>query len=171
MAKSGAVNYYPQQPQPGYPVGEVFAPPLRPPQGQQEWSTGLCGCFDDPGNCCITCLCPCITFGQIAEIVDKGSSSCGVSGALYGLLCSFTGCQCIYSCFYRKKMREQYSLPASPCADCLVHCCCEGFALCQEYRELKNRGFDMSIGWQGNMEKMNGGVQMVPPPMQGGMHY
>lgn len=121
---------------------------------------------------CITCLCPCITFGQIAEIVDKGSScqfllndllvvssqfnvinmyiyeltACGVSGALYGLLCSFTGCQCIYSCFYRKKMREQYSLPASPCADCLVHCCCEGFALCQEYRELKNRGFDMSIG-------------------------
>lgn len=73
-------------------------------------------------------------------------TACGVSGVLYGLLCSITGCQCIYSCFYREKMRGQYSLLASPCADCLVHFCCEGCALCQEYRELKNRGFDMTIG-------------------------
>ncbi|KAF3320677.1 cell number regulator 1-like protein [Carex littledalei] len=38
-----------------------------------QWSTGLCHCMDDPGNFVITCICPCITFGQIAEIVDKGS--------------------------------------------------------------------------------------------------
>jgi len=30
--------------------------------------------------------------------------------------------------------------------DCLVHFCCETCALCQEYRELKNRGYDLSIG-------------------------
>jgi hypothetical protein len=30
--------------------------------------------------------------------------------------------------------------------DCLVHFCCETCALSQEYRELKNRGFDMGIG-------------------------
>jgi hypothetical protein len=28
----------------------------------------------------------------------------------------------------------------------LVHFCCETCALCQEYRELKNCGFDMGIG-------------------------
>ncbi|KAH6756772.1 hypothetical protein C2S51_038897 [Perilla frutescens var. frutescens] len=120
-------------------------PPI-PPKPQVPWSTGLCDCFSDVRNCCLTFWCPCITFGQIAEIVDKGSSSCGMSGALYTLIACVTGCPCFYSCFYRSKMRQQYSLQESPCGDCLLHCCCESCALCQEYRELKNRGFDMTIG-------------------------
>jgi Cys-rich protein (TIGR01571 family) len=96
----------------------------------------------------VTCLFPCITFGQIAEIVDRGSTSCGASAALYTLIIAFSGSglQCIYSCFYRSKLRAQYSLEETPCPDCCVHFCCERCALCQEYRELKNRGFEMSIG-------------------------
>lgn len=73
-------------------------------------------------------------------------AACAASGALYALITYLTGCSCIYSCFYRSKMRQQYMLPESPCADCLVHFCCEPCALCQEYRELKTRGFDMSLG-------------------------
>ncbi|KAA3466042.1 protein PLANT CADMIUM RESISTANCE 2-like [Gossypium australe] len=110
------------------------------------WSSGLCDCFSDWRNCCITCWCPCVTFGQIAEIVDKGSSSCGLNGALYTLIACVTGCACCYSCFYRCKMRQQYMLKKHPCGDCLVHCCCEYCALCQEYRELKTHGYDLSIG-------------------------
>ncbi|PIN23056.1 hypothetical protein CDL12_04225 [Handroanthus impetiginosus] len=132
------------------------------------WSTGLCDCFSDVPNCCMTCWCPCITFGQIAEIVDRGSTSCGASGALYALIAFITGAACIYSCFYRSKMRKQYMLPETPSADCLVHCCCECCALCQEYRELKHRGFDMFAGWQGNVERHNQGVTMAPF-VQGGM--
>ncbi|PHU17419.1 hypothetical protein BC332_13114 [Capsicum chinense] len=82
------------------------------------WSTGLCDCMSDPKNCCITLWCPCITFGQVAEIIDKGSNSC---------------------------------------------------ALCQEYRELKNRGVDLSIGWHGNVERQNRGV-IMPPTIEGGMN-
>ncbi|KAK6924067.1 PLAC8 motif-containing protein [Dillenia turbinata] len=40
-----------------------------------RWSTGLCHCCDDPANCLITCICPCVTFGQIAEIANRGSTS------------------------------------------------------------------------------------------------
>ncbi|RRT53466.1 hypothetical protein B296_00036285 [Ensete ventricosum] len=73
--------------------------------------------------------------------------ACGVSGALYALIASATFCPCFYSCFYRSKLRRQYGLREEPCADCLVHCCCcESCSLCQMYRELKRRGFDMSIG-------------------------
>lgn len=123
----------------------------------------------------ITCFCPCITFGQIAEIVDKGSTcmhsyhinlilitwfflqsflltwsyccftACAVQGTVYGAL-AMTGFACLYSCFYRSKMRGQYDLEESPCVDCLAHFFCEACALCQEYRELKIRGFDMGIG-------------------------
>ena len=94
----------------------------------------------------MTCLCPCITFGQIAEIIDRGSTSCGTSAALYTLIMLLTGYQCVYSCFYRAKMRAQYGLQESPCADCCVHCCCQCCALCQEYKELEKRGFNMAKG-------------------------
>ncbi|KAF9625559.1 hypothetical protein IFM89_024332 [Coptis chinensis] len=38
------------------------------------WSTGFCNCFDDISTCCLTCCCPCITFGRIAEMVDRGGT-------------------------------------------------------------------------------------------------
>ncbi|KAH7516560.1 protein PLANT CADMIUM RESISTANCE 11 [Ziziphus jujuba] len=132
------------------------------------WSTGLCDCCDDVTSCCLTCWCPCVTFGRIAEMVDRGSTSCGVSGALYTLILCVTGCSCMYSCFYRSKLRGQYFLEESPCTDCCIHCCCEECALCQEYRELKNHGFDMSIGWHGNEERKKR-IAAMPPTAQGSM--
>ncbi|XWS69791.1 hypothetical protein CRYUN_Cryun04dG0209000 [Craigia yunnanensis] len=38
------------------------------------WSTGLCDCCDAFNSCCLTCWCPCVTFGRIAEMVDRGST-------------------------------------------------------------------------------------------------
>ncbi|AES94728.1 putative PLAC8 motif-containing protein [Medicago truncatula] len=140
-----------------------YAPPP-PPKPLVEWSTGLCDCCSassDPRKSCITFWCPCITFGQVAEIIDKGSTSCGASGALYTLICCVIGCPCLYSCFYRSKMRQQYGLKGNDCTDCLIHCCCEACALCQEYRELENRGFNMVIGWHGNVEQRTRGIAMA----------
>ncbi|KAG7940795.1 hypothetical protein I3843_16G004400 [Carya illinoinensis] len=107
--------------------------------------------------------------GVIAEIVDRGSTSCGVSGALYTLILCVTGCSCLYSCFYRSKLRGQYFLEESPCTDCCVHCFCQECALCQEYRELKHHGFEMSIGWHGNVERQKRIAATNPPAVQGGM--
>ncbi|GLU20007.1 hypothetical protein SLE2022_362250 [Rubroshorea leprosula] len=131
------------------------------PAATSQWSTGLCHCCDDPGNCLITSFCPCVTFGQIAEIINKGSIPCATSGAVYALL-ALTGLPCLYSCFYRSRMRAQYDLEEAPFADCLVHFCCEPCALCQEYRKLRNRGFDMGIGWQANMERLGRGITVAP---------
>ncbi|XP_062171315.1 protein PLANT CADMIUM RESISTANCE 2-like [Alnus glutinosa] len=137
---------------------------IHQPKVRVPWSSGLFDCFSDVRNCCTTFWCPCITFGQVAEIVDKGSSSCAANGALYTLICCVIGCPCFYSCFYRSKMRQQYTLEESLCGDCMVHCCCEPCALCQEHRELQNRGYDMTIGWHGNVERRNREAIMVPKP-------
>ncbi|KAJ7942913.1 putative Plant cadmium resistance 2 [Quillaja saponaria] len=128
-------------------------------------------CFSDCRNCCITLWCPCITFGQIAEIADEGSVSCCASGVVYALINVLTGLGCCYSCPYRTKIRKKFMLANGPCGDCMVHCCCECCALCQEYRELKNHGFDMFIGWNGNVEKRNRGVGKTPvaPTIEEGM--
>ncbi|XP_010527793.1 PREDICTED: protein PLANT CADMIUM RESISTANCE 2 [Tarenaya hassleriana] len=138
-------------------------------QAEVEWSTGFCDCFSDCSNCCITCWCPCITFGQVAEILDRGSTSCGTSGALYALIEVFTGCGCLYSCVYRTKMRRQYNIKGDDCGDCFKHFCCELCALTQLYRELKTRGFDVPLGWQGNVERQNPGIAMGAPVIDAGM--
>ncbi|KAG8500342.1 hypothetical protein CXB51_003647 [Gossypium anomalum] len=109
--------------------------PSAPIPGQ--WTSGLCHCFDDPVNSCVS------------------------RGFLFGML-AMVGAACFYSCFYRSKLRGQYDLPEEPCTDCLVHFCCAACALCQEYRELKNRGFDMGIGWEANMDRQKRGVTMAP---------
>ncbi|KAK6253557.1 hypothetical protein QUC31_015277 [Theobroma cacao] len=160
---SGVPDPGPAQPYPvhhhAYISNSLPRAPPAPVSGQ--WTSGLCHCFDDPVNCVITCVCPCITFGQITEIVNRGSKSCVSRGLLFGLL-ALTGCACFYSCFYRSKLRGQYDLQEEPCTDCLVHFCCWSCALCQEYRELKNRGFDMGIGWEANMDRQKRGVTVAP---------
>ncbi|MBA0588259.1 hypothetical protein Gorai_001371 [Gossypium raimondii] len=41
-------------------------------QHVEGWKTGLFDCMDDPINALITVCFPCVTFGQVAEIVDEG---------------------------------------------------------------------------------------------------
>ncbi|PNT76077.1 cell number regulator 11 [Brachypodium distachyon] len=134
-----------------------------------EWSVGLFDCFGDFGTCCLTFWCPCVTFGRIAEIVDKGSTSCCMNGTLYVCLGTI-GFHWLYSCTKRSAMRSQYNLQESPCMDCCVHLCCESCALCQEYKELETRGFNMAKGWEGS-NKMVGCVQGMKAPGKQGMCF
>ncbi|KAA8532532.1 hypothetical protein F0562_032652 [Nyssa sinensis] len=157
----------------GRPVSPMNqqAPIENRPGTQVAWSTGLCGCCEDISSCCLTCWCPCISFGYIAEIIDKGSTSCGTGAAIYAIISCFTCLGCCYSCFYRSKMRREYMLKEGPCCDCLVHSCCEPCALCQEQRELKSRDFDLSIGWHENMERQNHRMAGAPTaPVVEGMY-
>ncbi|KAJ6418472.1 hypothetical protein OIU84_001767 [Salix udensis] len=40
-------------------------------QQQQAWTTGIFDCLEDPSNALMTALFPCVTYGQVAEIVDR----------------------------------------------------------------------------------------------------
>ncbi|KAI3735820.1 hypothetical protein L6452_15340 [Arctium lappa] len=166
-----SVNY---QPHTGYQTPDKMGPSsgiavgsqyLAPTQG---WRTGLFDCAEDPENALITACFPCITFGQIAEIIDNGQTSCATSGLIYGLIAAFIGCPCIMSCGYRTKIRNRYGLIETPAPDWAMHCFCEWCALCQEYRELKAQGLDPALGWHGNMARNQQQMQQYPtttPPM------
>ncbi|KAK9988366.1 hypothetical protein SO802_028605 [Lithocarpus litseifolius] len=105
---------------------------------------------------------PYVSPGMSARVVaGKWSTDCAESGILYGLL-GLTGFACLYSCSYRSKLRAQYDLEEAPCVDCLVHFFCGTCALCQEYRELKSRGFDMGIGWEANLDRQRRGITVAP---------
>ncbi|XP_017418103.2 LOW QUALITY PROTEIN: protein PLANT CADMIUM RESISTANCE 3 [Vigna angularis] len=135
-----------------------------------SWSTGLCDCFSDCDSCCLTYCCPCVSFGRVAEILDKGEISCCLHGSLFYLLAGFTVVGgCIYACLYREKLREMYGIEGDNCTDCLVSSFCLHLSLCQNYRELKARGFDISAGWEGNVEMHTRSVTSAPG-VQGGMN-
>ncbi|KAL7114688.1 hypothetical protein ACP275_04G137900 [Erythranthe tilingii] len=139
---------------PTHAFGTSPAPPVfTPPIPDHEWKTHLFDCMSDPQNAIITLCFPCVTFGQIAEILDAGRTSCGTSGMLYVLI-TCIAMPCLMSCSYRTKMRAKFGLIESPAPDCLIHCFCGYCALCQEYRELEKRGIDPSIGYYGNVAKM-----------------
>eukprot|EP00253_Pinus_taeda_P011187 PITA_11187 len=170
-------------PQPGYstqhqtPEWSQPSPSVQPPQKTEQpiseaqigiWTTGLCSCHEDPANCLVTAFCPCVTFGQIAEIVDQGNTTCGTGALIYSAILCCCGIPCIYSCSYRTKLRARFNLEGAPMIDTLIHCALEHCALCQEYRELANRGLDPAIGWVGNVTKYQQQQQaaMAPPSRQ-----
>ncbi|XP_030455367.1 uncharacterized protein LOC115676553 [Syzygium oleosum] len=119
----------------------------------EGWRTGLFDCMDDPMNAATTLFFPCLTFGQVAEIIDNGTTSCAMGGMMYGLIGALLWMPCIYSCTYRSKLRSKFGLVESPAPDWIVHFLFEPCALCQEYRELNRRGWDPAIGWLGNVQK------------------
>ncbi|XP_054786112.1 cell number regulator 2-like [Prosopis cineraria] len=137
------------------------------PPRHGQWTTGLCECFEDPGNCLLTSCFPCVTFGLSAEVIDKGNTSCPCAGFVFCCM-AYMGCVCLYSCTYRSKLRRLFDLPEEPCNDCCVHYWCTVCAICQEYRELKARGLSPSTGWTENEEQMNRATQ-VPPNVAPGM--
>ncbi|KAL7589836.1 hypothetical protein Lser_V15G37261 [Lactuca serriola] len=144
-----------------------------PQQGEiPTWSTGLFECFDDLPTLVITAFAPCVTYGQIAEMIDRGQQTCFVYAALYAGIMYLTGCGCLLSAYYRIKMTQIYNLPNDPIINILVHLICEPCALCQEYRELQAHGFNMQlgVGWRNQSPEIqqSGGV-MVPPTVPGGM--
>uniref|UniRef100_A0A0E0PW62 Uncharacterized protein n=1 Tax=Oryza rufipogon TaxID=4529 RepID=A0A0E0PW62_ORYRU len=141
-----------------------------------EWSVKLFDCFGDSGTCCLTCWCPCITFGRIAEIVDKGST------------CILTY---HFALWFKHRKPSIFVLHARdlvcfagdnrlPMAVCLYQTILNAGTVqlatvallgllrplllrTQEYKELEKRGFNMSKGWEGS-NKMVGCVQGMKPP-------
>ncbi|KAF6150235.1 hypothetical protein GIB67_000109 [Kingdonia uniflora] len=93
----------------------------------------------------MTFWCPCITFGWIAEIENQG-----VGGASFYTFCIIMFIMfdypCICSCIFRANLRSTYNINGSYWGDICIYSFCEPCTLCQEYRELKNRGFGMELG-------------------------
>uniref|UniRef100_A0A1J3GCJ0 Protein PLANT CADMIUM RESISTANCE 10 n=1 Tax=Noccaea caerulescens TaxID=107243 RepID=A0A1J3GCJ0_NOCCA len=120
----------------------------------KQWSSGICACFDDMQSCCIGLFCPCYMFGKNAELLGSGTfagpcvTHC-ISWALVNTLCCFAtngvllglpGCfvSC-YACGYRRSLRAKYNLQEAPCGDFVTHFFCHLCAICQEYREIRER--------------------------------
>jgi len=99
-----------------------------------QWKESWIDCCGNCGICCVTCMCPCIQYGLNAEKLD--GSSC-VTNALLLMFCGWL--PCFVQGPRRKLLRQRYGLQED-CPDFLIHCLCPLCAICQEAREMQNRG-------------------------------
>ena len=69
-----------------------------------DWSSGLCGCFENVGICIKAYFCPCIVAGQVGEALGEG--------CFYHGFCSLMGPIGIYcGAQNRGKLRAMYQIP------------------------------------------------------------
>ncbi|PKI60683.1 hypothetical protein CRG98_018930 [Punica granatum] len=134
---NGTVKH--QQPQKGQPQ-VIIVPFVGVP-----WTSGLFDCCQHPRNAIITTVAPCVTFGQIAEILDNGSTSC-LTGALLYFFLFLVLCHWNVGVRYRRRMRGAFQLAETPVTDKIAHTLFPLCALCQEFRELNDRGYDPFLG-------------------------
>ncbi|KAJ7514396.1 hypothetical protein O6H91_23G043300 [Diphasiastrum complanatum] len=146
--------------QPTEEVNSSQRPPSQQIYQQERWTSGICACFDDVPSCCLGCCCPCVLFGKNVEMLDGQSwfGPCVIHfllwGVITGICCSLTegtgfgllaSCVSCYACGYRKRLRTKYNLEEAPCGDFCTHFCCHVCAICQEYRELRERSTELGL--------------------------
>ncbi|XP_026452973.1 protein PLANT CADMIUM RESISTANCE 8-like [Papaver somniferum] len=115
---------------------------------EMPWSTGLFSCHENLKNALLTTVLPCVTFGQIAEIVDEGETNSAKAGFFCCMTANIPCWGKLKGCKYRAKLRRKFNLVEEPLGDSLSHVLCPLCSLCQEFRELENRGLDPSLGWE-----------------------
>ncbi|XP_030487466.2 protein PLANT CADMIUM RESISTANCE 8 [Cannabis sativa] len=140
------------------PIGSV-APNFHANQNQplgKPWTTGLFDCYENQTNAVMTSFLPCVTFGQIAEVLHEGEMACHLGSFIYLLMMPALCSQWIMGSKYRTKLRTKYDLVEAPYTDVISHVFCPCCSLCQEYRELKIRGLDPALGWNGILAQQQG---------------
>ena len=97
-----------------------------------QYGGGLCSCFDDIGICAITCLAPCVTWGQAME--NAGEGSCLIHGVLLACIpCWMPVATAMNQENIDKKLGGQGKGFVSVCC---THCCCSACAICQVARAV-----------------------------------
>eukprot|EP01117_Protostelium_nocturnum_P000196 TRINITY_DN10268_c0_g1_i1.p1 TRINITY_DN10268_c0_g1~~TRINITY_DN10268_c0_g1_i1.p1 ORF type:complete len:169 (+),score=34.52 TRINITY_DN10268_c0_g1_i1:71-577(+) len=130
----------------------------------QLWHTGLCGCFEDCGSCCLFFWCPCCLIGENEALLADRPNTCT------DCCCAFMAASNICNAFYmRQHIKTKYGLErGNDCMDCLSVCFCFPCATCQHYREIKyrTRDFQEKTTAHNNAPKvqvMDGKPYYVPP--------
>ncbi|KAF3450730.1 hypothetical protein FNV43_RR06819 [Rhamnella rubrinervis] len=93
---------------------------------------------------------------MIAEVLDSGEMACHMGTFIYLLMMPALCSQWMMGSKYRTKLRKKYGLVEAPYTDVISHAFCPCCSLCQEFRELKIRGLDPALGWNGILAKQRG---------------
>ncbi|KAL3745276.1 hypothetical protein ACJRO7_014396 [Eucalyptus globulus] len=127
------------------------------------WKSGIFDCLQHPANALITTVAPCVTFGQIAEIVDNGSTSC-LTGSFLHFFLFLVICHWNIGIGYRMRLRNAFQTAETPPTDRFARTLCPLCSLCQEFRELNYRYQGVIAGILHEQWQQEG--EIIPPTSQ-----
>ena len=98
-----------------------------------ELGGGLFSCFDDIEICAITCLVPCVTWGQIIEGTNQGEM------IIHAALVACVPCwhPCVTAITTDKIETQLGGQPKGFVTQCCCYCCCGPCTFCQVARAVK----------------------------------
>jgi len=108
----------------------------RAPPVAGAWQQGVFDCSNDIGTCLLSCICPCVVYGQMKSKLDR--TSCFMNGCIYAIVANI-GCYCFLTGLFRGQVRRTYGIPGGSFEDCLIHCFCSPCAMTQEKLEIDAR--------------------------------
>ncbi|KAG5853332.1 hypothetical protein ANANG_G00072070 [Anguilla anguilla] len=104
-----------------------------------QWSTGICDCFDDLPSCCLGYWCfPCFACKTTSEF---GECACLPGGrpVYTRAVCRYTLLCAPVSFAMRAGVRNRYGIQGDMCSDCIYATFCNVCSWCQISREIKRR--------------------------------
>jgi len=143
-------NYQVVREQPNYQV--VSTQPTRQYVTQRaynprDWSTGLCGCFEDINSCCCATWCyPCFLGTLARQMGENPCGPCCCGGACKQLGCFLPTVPNPFLTAMRTKMRMNNGIDGDICGDSLTTGCCECCAAMQMSRQLRHLGVPSASG-------------------------
>uniref|UniRef100_A0A667Z7G9 Placenta-specific gene 8 protein-like n=1 Tax=Myripristis murdjan TaxID=586833 RepID=A0A667Z7G9_9TELE len=111
-----------------------------------QWSTSICGCFDDLQVCCFAYWCfPCFACSTTSEF---GECFClPLLDVLWTTLqlVSFPTCTPPVSMAMRVAVRNRYGIQGDMSGDCVYATFCNICSWCQMAREIKRRSHTLTV--------------------------
>nr|XP_039247432.1 cornifelin homolog [Styela clava] len=109
------------------PTTIIMAPVSQTMERENDWSSGLCGCCNDPKSLLCAMFCPsCFACNLATRFGDSW---------VYGCLCYY---HLMHSS--RVAIRYRHKIRGNLCDDAIMSGCCCCLSLLQVYREMDHRG-------------------------------
>ncbi|XP_061092482.1 cornifelin-like [Conger conger] len=135
-----------------------------------DWSTGICECFDDMAICCFGYWCP-LCFACKTS-TDFGECVClPVMDSLWTITICFGVPTCVPPVAFAMRVgaRNRYNIQGDMCTDCITATFCNTCSWCQIAREIKRHKRNMTVvNAQPNVIApvvINSTVMQAPPPV------
>ncbi|KAJ8282890.1 hypothetical protein COCON_G00054090 [Conger conger] len=111
-----------------------------------DWSTGICECFDDMAICCFGYWCP-LCFACKTS-TDFGECVClPVMDSLWTITICFGVPTCVPPVAFAMRVgaRNRYNIQGDMCTDCITATFCNTCSWCQIAREIKRHKRNMTV--------------------------
>ncbi|CAG8514495.1 8868_t:CDS:2 [Ambispora leptoticha] len=133
------------------------------PTQPMTWKHGLFDCFNNMGDCCLACWCPCIIYGKTKSKAD-GSDETAQCCCFFCAMC--IGFWCCLGTVNRGDLRNKKNIQGGLIEDAAIWWCCTPCALVQEHQEFSDSRGPTTLQLDQRMQQQQQEIQNIRQQQQ-----